>query len=134
MVRGFARPARRHGRCSLPLAMMASALAILFGLFMSVLLAACMDEGSQGPADMAVAASHDMAGTIHDFAQTGGGDGGLKALCQVCTSGTECQSGYCLPYMNGAIKLCSHSCSAATASTDCPGIGACNGMNNCKCP
>jgi hypothetical protein len=118
----------------LALAMMAKARAILFGLFASLMLAACMDEGSQGPVDMAVAGTRDMAvaGT-RDLAHTSG-DGGLKALCQVCTSNTECESGLCAPYMNGAVKLCSHACSAATASTDCPGINACNGMNNCKCP
>jgi hypothetical protein len=111
--------------------MMAKARAILFGLLASLMLAACMDEGSQGPNDMAVAGTRDLA-TVRDLASTSG-DGGLKALCQACTSNTECESGFCAPYMNGAIKLCSHTCSAATASTDCPGINACNGMGNCKC-
>lgn len=57
----------------------------------------------------------------------------LLPLCATCTTSAECATGLCVPYMMGATMKCSHSCSAATASTDCPGINACNGMAYCKC-
>jgi hypothetical protein len=79
---------------------------------------------------------HDLAGSPPaDLAGGSSGDGGgaLLALCQTCTTNTECASGLCAPYMMGATMKCSHSCAAATAATDCPGVNACNGMNVCKC-
>jgi hypothetical protein len=88
----------------------------------------------------------DMPIVIHDMAQstsggdmahaTTGGDGGgsLLPLCSICTGNSECASGSCVTYNNGT-KKCSHSCTPATAATDCPGVNQCNNQMPavCKC-
>jgi hypothetical protein len=117
-------------------------------LFLSVAMAIVGCGGDLAPAgddDMAMSGgggdgggmSKDMTGGAADMTMKtgsdGGGSGSGKALCAACTTDTECASGLCAPYMMGNVKKCSHSCAAATASTDCPGINACNGMNVCKC-
>jgi hypothetical protein len=82
--------------------------------------------------DMVTASSNDLAGALADLASSS--DGALLPLCATCTSASQCASGSCAPYMMGMVLRCTHSCAAATASTDCPSINQCNGMNNCKCP
>jgi hypothetical protein len=93
----------------------------------------CCDGGGGGHGDMAMSHSGGdmtmMSTNPPDLAGTN-----LKPLCATCTTDAECGSGSCLPYMMGQTKKCSHTCAAATAGSDCPGIGACNGMNDCKCP
>jgi len=87
-------------------------------------------EAPVEPRDLASSVSHDLAPTPADMAT---GSSQLKALCQVCSRDAECASGLCAEYMMGTVKKCSHTCAAATAATDCPGVNACNGMNVCKC-
>jgi hypothetical protein len=113
-------------------------LACVLSLFAAV--AGCgMDEGSTTGTgqDLATANVQDLAhAAVNDLAMSGtGGDGGLKALCATCANNNECASGMCLPYMGGATKKCSHSCTPATAAMDCPGVAMCNNMNPavCKC-
>jgi hypothetical protein len=86
-------------------------------------------SASGGDMAQSQSGSTDMAMSSADLA----GSGNLLALCQPCTQNGDCASGLCAAYMMGAVKKCSHSCAAATAATDCPGINACNGMNVCKC-
>jgi hypothetical protein len=52
-----------------------------------------------------------------------------------CSMDSDCTSCLCFMYNNRG-KLCSHTCSPATAATDCPPpfIGQCNGMGVCKTP
>jgi hypothetical protein len=119
--------------------------------------------GGGGGDDLAMSSSNDLAGGggnhdlangggNHDLANGGGNPdltgtppqdlsmssstdlaGALLPLCATCTSNTECASGQCVPYMMGATMKCSNVCHTATATTDCPGINACNGMSYCKC-
>jgi hypothetical protein len=101
-------------------------------LLLSTLLVFACGGTSGTSTDMVTLSSNDLAGGPADLASSG--DAGLLALCANCTSGSQCFSGMCVPYMMGAGMRCSHSCAAATASTDCPGLNQCNGMNYCKCP
>lgn len=118
-------------------------LACVVSLFVGV--AGCGNDTTMNAVD-----DLSMSMVVHDLAQptTGGdmaksnadgghgtdGGNGLLALCATCTMDNQCASGACLPYAGGTTKKCSHTCTPAMASTDCPGINMCNGMNICKCP
>ncbi len=78
--------------------------------------------------------SGDMAKSNADGGHGTDGGSGLLALCATCTQDSQCASGSCIAYMGGATKKCSHTCTPAMATIDCPGINMCNGMGVCKCP
>jgi hypothetical protein len=117
-----------------------SKLACVLSLFFGVI--GCGDtETMTSMPDLPAVVVHDMAqstsGGGGDMAHaTTGGDGGgsLLPLCSICTGNTECASGSCVMYNNGT-KKCSHSCTPATAATDCPGVNQCNNQVPavCKC-
>jgi hypothetical protein len=97
---------------------------------------------SQSGSNHDLATPPDLASNPPDFAgadlagvdlSSPPGDMTLLPLCALCSASTDCASGLCVGYMMGAIMRCSNHCHTATASTDCPGINACNGMNYCKC-
>jgi hypothetical protein len=87
---------------------------------------------AMGPTDGT--ADHD--GTPINDSGTGGIDAGsvcttpgATGLDMSCSVNSDCASCLCFMYNNRG-KLCSHTCSPATAATDCPApfIGLCNGM------
>ena len=96
------------------------------------------DTGSTTTQDLSMSLPGDMANTgAGDMAKSSSDAGSsLLALCATCTKDSECASGACLIYGMGQnpTKKCSHTCSNATASTDCPGINACTNKNTCLCP
>ena len=116
-------------------------LACVFSLVFAGVVG-CDDDGSTTTQDLASASIQDLAqgATGNDLSMPQNGDGGssdgggLKAICAPCTADGECESGSCLPDMGGQKHYCSHSCTAATAATDCPGVAMCGGMGDCKCP